>query len=42
MRRTVTLAFALIVAMLGFAVSAQAPQSGVYRIQNVGKSTYVE
>ena len=42
MRRTVTFAVALIFAMLGFVISAQAPQTGVYRIQNVGVPKYIK
>ena len=42
MRRTVTFAVALIFALLGFAISAQAPQTGVYRIQNVGVPKYIK
>lgn len=42
MKKTVTFLLTLFVTMLGFAVQAQAPQTGVYRIQNVGTSKYVK
>ena len=42
MKKTVTFLLTLFVTMLGFAVQAQAPQTGVYRIQNVGKPSYVK
>ena len=32
----------LLVAVLGFSINAQAPQTGVYRIQNVGGQKYVK
>ncbi len=42
MRKTLTFLLTLIVAAIGLTAMAQAPQTGVYRIQNVGKSTYVK
>ena len=42
MRRTVTFVIAFVFAMLGLSVSAQAPQTGVYRIQNVATKTYIK
>jgi len=42
MKKTITLALMLVVSLLGFTIQAQAPQTGVYRIQNVGTSKYVK
>lgn len=42
MRKATFFAMTLIISMLAFAVRAQAPQAGVYRIQNVGTSKYVK
>ena len=42
MKKTITLALMLVVSLLGFTIQAQAPQTGVYRIQNVGAKTYVK
>lgn len=42
MKKTITLMLALVVAMLVFATQAQAPQTGVYRIQNVGGEKYIK
>lgn len=40
--KTASFVLTLLVAMLNFVLQAQAPQTGVYQIQNVGKSTYVK
>lgn len=42
MRKVTFFAMTLIISMLAFAVRAQAPQAGVYRIQNVGGNSYVK
>ena len=42
MRKAITFALTLVVAMVGMTVMAQAPQTGVYRIQNVATSKYVK
>jgi hypothetical protein len=42
MKKAISFMLTLVVAMLGFATQAQAPQTGIYRIQNVGKSTYIK
>ncbi len=42
MKKTITLALMLVVSLLGFTIQAQAPQTGVYRIQNAGAKTYVK
>ena len=42
MRKTVTFLVTLFLAAIGLTAMAQAPQTGVYQIQNVGKSTYVK
>ena len=42
MRKTITIVLMLVVALLGFSTYAQAPQTGVYRIQNVGGNNYIK
>lgn len=42
MRKTLTFLLTLIVAAIGLTAMAQASQTGVYQIQNVGKTTYVK
>lgn len=42
MRKTFTFMLMLVVALLGFSTYAQAPQTGVYRIQNVGGQNYIK
>lgn len=42
MKKTITFMLTLFVAMLGFGIQAQAPQTGIYRIQNVGGKNYIK
>ena len=42
MKKSITFMLMLFVAMLGFTIQAQAPQTGVYRIQNVGGQNYIK
>lgn len=42
MRKVVTVALTLVMAMITLSIFAQAPQTGIYRIQNVGSSKYIK
>lgn len=42
MKKAITFMLTLVIAVVGMTMHAQAPQTGVYRIQNVGGQTYVK
>lgn len=42
MKKAITFMLTLVIAVVGMTMHAQAPQTGVYRIQNVGGKTYVK
>ena len=42
MKKAITFMLTLVIAVVGMTMHAQAPQTGVYRIQNVGGETYVK
>lgn len=42
MKKAITFMLTLVIAVVGMTMHAQAPQTGVYRIQNVGGQKYVK